>query len=331
VTDQGDLRDGILVPEHFVPMPSTISPQAQAMLRMEIPNSDLGLPKSLDDSAAWKTHRENADAGIVMMSRHLADLYPCDVATHDLSESKIYEITPKGLPEERGRYAIYFVHGGGFMVGGGEAAIYFAMQLAGLARCKVYASDYRMVPEVSFPIPVEDTLEGYRFVLDRHPPERVAVYGPSAGANLAPAAILMARDRGIPMPAACVIHSCPSDMTTWGDSAFVNDTVDIMLRHYQPEINAYYMGNHPDLKDPYASPVYADYSKGFPPTILLSGTRDILLSGTVRLHRAMVRAGVKADLHVFEAMPHVPFFGAPEEEEFNSLQIDFMLVHIGAG
>jgi acetyl esterase/lipase len=58
------------------------------------------------------------------------------------------------------------------------------------------------------------------------------------------------------------------------------------------------------LTSPLVSPVYGDYRPGFPPSLLSSGTRDLLLSCTVRQHRALREAGVDAELHVFEAMWH---------------------------
>ena len=75
-----------------------------------------------------------------------------------------------------------------------------------------------------------------------------------------------------------------------------------------------YAGGH-DLKEPYLSPLYGDL-EGFPPTILLTGTRDCLLSDNVRMHRALRAAGVDASLHVWEAAGHGGFLGmAPEDAE----------------
>jgi epsilon-lactone hydrolase len=85
-----------------------------------------------------------------------------------------------------------------------------------------------------------------------------------------------------------------------------------------------YAGGH-DLRDPYVSPVFGDFSRGFPPTLLASGTRDILLSDTVRLHRALRAANIPAELHVFEAAPHVFFRGqAPEDRELDREVRDFI-------
>jgi acetyl esterase/lipase len=201
------------------------------------------------------------------------------------------------------------------------------MQMAGLAQTRTFSIDYRMAPDFAFPVPLDDTLEAYRYLLSRYKPQNIALFGPSAGANLAPACILKARDAGLPLPAACAVHSVPSDMADMGDTSYTNDTVDIVLKHRSPGLSELYANGH-DLSDPLLSPRWADFGKGFSPTILTSGTRDLLLSGTVLLHRALLRGGIKAELHVWEAMTHAPFFGAPEELELYNQHIQFMLGHM---
>jgi epsilon-lactone hydrolase len=74
-----------------------------------------------------------------------------------------------------------------------------------------------------------------------------------------------------------------------------------------------YANGH-DLRDPQLSPVYGDFT-GFPPTILTSGTRDLFLSNTVRVHRKLRQAGVVADLHVFEGQSHAQYAGDPDAPE----------------
>lgn len=323
---QPQAADGILVPEHFVPTPRTISPEAQAFLSHTAPVGAMRVPASRDDLQGWLAYRKAGDRGILAVTSTHTKMYPADVVTHELSAAKLYELTPRNLSPDREELAIIYVHGGGFVAGGGEAAISSALQMATLARVRVYSVDYRLVPEFAFPAPVHDTLEAYQFVLERHDAKRVAIFGASAGANLAPAAILLAREIGLPLPAACAIHSSLSDMSRDGDTFSTNYMVDTVLRQRFPELIANYANGH-DLTDPLLSPVFADFSKGFPPTILTTGTRDMLLSPTVMLHRAMLRGGVQANLHVWEAMTHAPFFGAPEEEELYEEHIRFMLRH----
>ena len=81
-----------------------------------------------------------------------------------------------------------------------------------------------------------------------------------------------------------------------------------------------YAAGH-DLTDPYISPLFGDLT-GLPPTLVQTGTRDVLLSNSVLIHRKLRKAGVEAELHVWEAMPHGGFgpFGsgdAPENREID--------------
>jgi monoterpene epsilon-lactone hydrolase len=68
---------------------------------------------------------------------------------------------------------------------------------------------------------------------------------------------------------------------------------------------------------------------GFPPTFLRTGTRDLFLSNTVCMHRKLRAAGVTAELHVFEAMPHGGFWGAPEDKEMAEEVRRFVAAHVG--
>jgi acetyl esterase/lipase len=152
--------------------------------------------------------------------------------------------------------------------------------------------------------------------------------GFTVGGGIAASFVLKARDIGLPLPAVCVLHSPEADLTESGDTFETNDKVDIILSRLTNSIALYADGH--DLRDPYMSPVFGNFDKGFPPTILTSGTRDLFLSNTVILHRALRRAGIKAELHVWEAMPHGGFFGtAPEDEEVLGEQVRFMKAHLG--
>jgi epsilon-lactone hydrolase len=108
-------------------------------------------------------------------------------------------------------------------------------------------------------------------------------------------------------------------MTKTGDTYFTNEMVDDVLVSndgWLGDAAVLYANGH-DLKDPFLSPVYGDL-KGFPPTILTTGTRDLFLSNTVRVHRKLREAGVVADLIVFEGLSHAQYLfdvNAPESKE----------------
>lgn len=106
-----------------------------------------------------------------------------------------------------------------------------------------------------------------------------------------------------------------TDLTGSGDSYRTNRYLDVTIGGGTGGPDAY--AGDSDRSHPYLSPLFGDFSKGWPPTLLTTGTRDLLLSDTVRMHRALRRAGIRADLHVAEASPHGGFMGAnaPEDAE----------------
>jgi acetyl esterase/lipase len=114
----------------------------------------------------------------------------------------------------------------------------------------------------------------------------------------------------LPMPAALVLLTPEIDLTESGDSFTTLAHVSVGLEPLR-EVNLLYANGH-DLHDPYLSPLFGDLA-GFPPTLVICGTRDLFLSNAVRIHRKLREAGVDADLHIFDGRPHAGFGNAPEE------------------
>jgi acetyl esterase/lipase len=142
--------------------------------------------------------------------------------------------------------------------------------------------------------------------------------GESAGGNLAAALILRARDEGLPLPTAAVLVTPEVDLTESGDSFSTNMGIDMVLTQSLMPANLLYAAGH-DLADPYLSPLFGDFGRGFPPTFLSTGTRDLFLSNAVRMHRAIRNVGVHVELHVLEAASHGGFLGmAPEDDELDA-------------
>jgi acetyl esterase/lipase len=200
-----------------------------------------------------------------------------------------------------------------------------AVMRATATGCRVFGVDYRMPPAHPYPAPLDDCVGAYRHVLQTHAPSHVAVGGLSAGGNLAAATVLRARDEGLPLPAAAILLTPELDLTESGDTFRTNQTIDVALPDPLPEANALY-AHGADLTHPYLSPLFGDYSRGYPPTFLQTGTRDLFLSNTVRMHRILLAAGRTAELHVWEAMPHAGFGGgAPEDFEVHQAIRAFLI------
>jgi epsilon-lactone hydrolase len=321
--DGGCLR----IPARTIPIPSTISTQAQHALASAASNDRgrIALPDSWppqEDKAGWKKVIAEIDGQIAAMTSLLPP-FPGTIVTRPVGNATVYELTPRDIPEDKRDRAIIALHGGGYCLGGGDLAAKIHQVFATLCRTKVYALDYRMPPDHPHPAALDDVVDLYRDVLTRHAPGKVALIGTSAGGGLVGTGILKIRDSGLPRPAAAVMCTPSTDLAESGDTFETNKFVDTTLKHRVPDLLKLYAGNH-DLRDPYVSALYGDLTRGFSPTMLVSGTRDLMLSNTVLFHRALRRAGITAELHVFEALPHGVFGGAPEDMESMQEQIHFI-------
>jgi epsilon-lactone hydrolase len=326
----GNESRALSVPARNIPVPTTVSPQARAALSMENPYAGDPEPDP-NDKGAWVARGRQMNAAMTeMLKARFAVNSSARLAHHDLSNARLYEITPVDVAVDEANKVILYVHGGGFTAGGDLAAAYAAYSIVDLAKLRIFSIDYRMPPNSPFPAGLDDTLEAYQYLLKRHGPLEIAVYGPSAGGGLAASFLLKARDQGLPMPAACVLRSPEADLTEAGDSFETNNGIDAIMTRLTNSIALYANGH--DLRDPYLSPLYGDFSLGFPPTILTAGTRDLFLSNTVLMHRALRRAKVEAELHVWEAMSHAGFFGlAPEDREVLEEEVRFIRQHLSHG
>jgi acetyl esterase/lipase len=323
-----DENKNLLIPARAIPVPRTVSSEAQAFLASMGAIRRQPLP-SLSDKEAWRAYIAEGNEEMAEVCARASAAHPADILTHKIGAADLYEISPRSQTERNKKRAIFYIHGGGFIGGGGITAAHMATELASAAKMRAFSVDYRMPPDHPFPVGLDDTIEAYRWVLARYKPANIAACGVSAGGGLAASFLLKARDLGLPMPGACMLGTPELDLTESGDTFETNDTIDVVLKGRLTDSILLYADGH-DLRDPYLSALYGDFSKGFPPTILTSGTRDLFLSNTVRMHRALRRAGVKAELHVFEAMPHAGFLGtAPEDLEVVAEQAQFIESNLG--
>lgn len=317
----------VSLPARAIPLPITISEEARAFLSNPMFSQEPSVPE-LGDVEGWRAHAARSNAGLAAMMKMQAEAFEYSYEVHRLSHCDLYEIIPARVDAED--KTMLNIHGGAFIVGGGEAALHAAVKLADQAGIRTFSVDYRMPPDHPFPAGLDDCVEAYRFMLGRFKADGIAIYGGSAGANLVAATVLKSRDSGMPIPAACVMHSPVSDLRQVGDTFTTNAELDVVLKRPADWMPALYSGGH-DRMDPLLSPLFGDYTKGFPPSLFTTGTRDLLLSDTVRLHRALRAAGIRAELHVWEAMCHGVAHNAPEAREILGEQIGFVRRELGIG
>jgi len=298
------------VPARDIPIPSLLSPEAQAQLSA----GTLANPPwpELDDLPGWRSLIASMDemgqAGLEAMGAHIE----ADVEEIDANGVRVFVVTPAVAADSDAVFMDF--HGGALLWGGGDSCRAMGKLMADQLGARVWSVDYRMPPDHPFPAAVDDGVTAYRALLESRSADRVILGGASAGGNIAAATILKARDEGLPLPAAAMLMTPELDLTESGDSFQTLLGIDTALTHSLMPANLLYAGGA-DLRDPYVSPLFGDFSKGFPPTFLQSGTRDLFLSNTVLMHRALRRADVEAELHIFDAATHVMFMAGAESED----------------
>jgi monoterpene epsilon-lactone hydrolase len=289
-----------------IPLPSSISAAARQMLM--VPRAHAIVYPASDDVKGWSRWRAQTDAAIQPFAEQILQLAEgrATVETTVIDGVTVHVGRPTTMPDENGDRAWIYIHGGGFVCNGGTFARALGALYAAEWQCSTYSVDYRLAPEDPFPAAIDDVLAVYRSLLASYGPRNIVIAGQSSGGNAAAATALRARDEGLPLPAALVLETPACDLTQSGDTFNTLAGVDPNLPGASPEMLGAYAGGH-DLRDPYLSPLYGDFAPGFPPTFIRSGTRDLLLSSAVQLHRALRRALVDAELHIWEAAPHRGF------------------------
>lgn len=299
------------IPSRDVPMPTGISEEAKAILAApRPPRFAYPAVEAIDE---WRRMVAAMNAGMVPVLQARVGDVTAEVQDRVIGGVAVYDIRPPEVVSTDQR-VIMDIHGGAYILGFGDACRAQAIGVAQDLGRKVISIDYRSPPDHPFPAALDDCLTVYRALIDNHGAGNIVVGGTSAGANLTAALILRARDEGLPLPAGAMLHTPHLDMTNGSDSLYANQGLDAVLSGPDlTSIREIYTAGH-DIQHPYISPLFGDFTKGFPPTILSTGTRDLFLSDTVRMHAALRAADVPAELHVTEAASHGNFHGAPEEE-----------------
>lgn len=315
------------VPARTVPVPNTVSPEMQALIAAPLSANWNVAPKSVDE---WRTlSAASAGRGLPALRERFG------VKTEALTVNGVngFMVTPQVIPPENRNRLLIHVHGGCYVLSGGEAATTEAIYMAAFGHFKVLSIDYRRPPDAPYPAALDDGMAVWKGALKMADPKNMAIFGTSAGGALTLSMVLRAKQEGLPLPGAIGPGTPMSDLTGTGDSFSTNFMVDNVLVGPDGRCDAMarlYANGH-DLKDPMLSPIYGDMH-GFPPTILTTGTRDLLLSNTVRVHRKLRQAGVEAELHVYEGQSHAQYMrdgNAPETKEAFEELAHFFGKHLG--
>jgi len=282
--------------------------------------------------ADWIAFAQERDAKNAAAARALAEALKVEVREDKIGGVDVFRITPPEIDEAHQKHLFVYIHGGAWFLNGGLAGTLEPVVIAARLKMPVVAIDYRMFPKYPAPAATDDVIAVWKELLKERSPSLMVMGGTSAGGNITLSSVHGFKDLGLPLPGALYGGTPCVDVNMAGDSRFLNEGEDRLLlawRGLALAAGVMYAGKL-DLKDPYVSPIYGDFS-GFPPTYVISGTRDILLSDAVRVHRALRRAGVEADLNVYEGQSHgdyVAVMNAPESYEHYAELNAFILQHL---
>jgi epsilon-lactone hydrolase len=257
--------------------------------------------------------------------KHLVELFPVTMQQTSIAGVAAVIATPvKPIPSRNQRKIILNLPGGGFVMGeAGSTGMTESIPLAVLARVQVVSITYRQAPETTFP-----AVAVYRELLKTHRAQDIAIYGCSAGGLLAAESVAWNAKEKLPQPGALGILCAAADARWAGDSRAWGRSLQALPVRADSG-RAYFRAE--DIDNPLASPVLApELLRLFPPTLIITATRAMEMSAAVNTHRELVKAGIDAELHVWDGLGHAFFYNIdlPESREAFEVMANFFQRHL---
>ncbi|MEX0273754.1 MAG: alpha/beta hydrolase fold domain-containing protein [Flavobacteriaceae bacterium] len=310
---------------------STLSPEAQKiLLQLSRTGRTTTLPQANAPKQEWIEFQRNLDSIVQSGLQPLKDHYQPVLDTIAIGGIRVIDVKPQGYQQTD--KVLAYVHGGAYVALSADTSLASVLPLAQATGLRIVAIDYTLAPHAQFQQTTDEILQCYQGLLQTYRPKNIAFYGDSAGGALAAASILKMRDQGLPLPAALAVWS------PWSDIDQIGDTYHTLADNDPSLVYHGYLGNaalayapKKEFKNPYVSPVYGDFSKNFPPTLIQAGSKEIFLSNAIRLYRALDDEGKDVKLDVYEGMWHVwqGHYLLPESKKAVENTKKFILKHLG--
>ncbi len=330
--------DGTLhIRDIAIPLSSFLSPEARSyMLHLLRDRPFAGGPSAAQDI---KGYRARQDEIMNWFLKPIRARYPVNVEHKTIGGIYTDVVTPAdGVAAKNRNRVLLNMHGGGFVSGARTAALIESIPIASIEKIKVITIDYRMGPEYKFPAASEDVAAVYREILKEYRPEHIGLYGCSAGGMLTAMSIAWFEKIHVPNPSAIGVLCASIGELTGGDASFITGPLNgFATSSARPSSNGgaqfrpAYLSNV-DPKDPLAYSINSPALVAkFPPTLLVTSTRGMEYSSAINSHNALVRAGVEAELHVWDGLPHAFWYNSdlPESREVYDVIARFFDRHFG--
>jgi monoterpene epsilon-lactone hydrolase len=313
---------GLIVP------PSTYSSSQAREVWVGNANTPPGPGLSEGVKAAREYYGKYNDA----LAARMKVLYPVNIESATLGGVHVEIVTPSGgvLPRNR-RRVLMNLHGGAFAWGEGSGGEAESIPIASVGKIEVITVAYRQGPEYSFPAASEDVAAVYRTLLRHHTPWEIGIYGCSAGGILTAEAVAWFDKVRLPQPAAVGMF-CGAAGRMSGDSLHVAPalTGGVIPEHHEltwPYFSQANINEHDPLVYPINSP---ELLAKFPPSLLITGSRDFAMSSLFQTQRELVKQGVEVELHVWDGLQHSFFTNPdlPESKEVYDVIVRFFDRHL---
>ncbi len=303
--------------ERTIPTPVGISTTFAGMIEGRESIPEIPVPESTE---AWLKFQSMFDAPGVELAKSVAERFEVTYEAKQFAGVDTFFVTPKVVSSEYQNKWLVHIHGGAFVLGGGESALREAVWVANGLGAKVISVDYRQPPLHPFPAAIDDAVAVWKELMKTQTAESTAIFGSSAGGNLTLATTLKIQEMDLPAPGALFVGTPAVDLKETSDTWHTLKGLDLLGQReglIQGTFDLYADGEA--LDNPLISPVYANID-AFPPTVFISGTRDLLLSDTVRMHRLLRNADVETELHVYDGQSHGDYMNGivadmPESED----------------
>lgn len=320
-----DADGTVHVPAHAIPPSEFLTPEAKVYVADHL--AAMQHPETVK--------QENGVPGFMkaMLDRDHA-IFALDKEDVRIGGVHVYVYKPKaGIAVKNKSRVLINLHGGGFSGCWPGCAELESMPISSLMGVEVVSVDYREGPEYKFPAASEDVAAVYRELLKSYKPERIGIYGCSAGGMLTSMSVAWFQTHGLPRPGAIGIY-CASAGSFGGDAnSFAMPAGEARAPGgFGAGVQRLGYFSNADPKDPMVSPIGSpEVLAKFPPTLIITGTRDFAFSGALYTDTQLTKLGVDSELHVWEGLFHGFFYNAdiPESKDAFNVMIRFFDKHLG--
>lgn len=290
-------------------IPPTISKEAQqklSTLQPDLVSNNLPGPNDLN---AWKKIFQERESARDVNITALSEFYQANLTYTKMGNANVIDIKPNNW--SNGDKILVYTHGGGYTQLSANTTLGGALEIANTTGLRMISVDYTLAPFSKWNQTTDQILSVIQDLRSNqgYPMDNLAMIGDSAGGDMTLGSVLKMRDTGIGLPGAVVVLSPNTDLTLTGDTVTTLRDADPILNADAVKIMVSTYANPNEYTIPYVSPIYGNFTEGFPPTLIQVGTKEILLSDSVRLYQALDQAHIPVKLDVYEGMPHV-FQGA---------------------